>query len=423
MRRFVVGAMAAACSATMLSACSSAPDATNGNGKETVTITFWNTNTASDRPAVEQIVRDFNDSQQGIRVNMTIMPYDVFQQKILPAYKSGSGPTVAAFEASTVAGYAARGLIQQIDDLYSPGLLDKNAMAPALLAPSMWNGHTYAAPFEAGPAMLYYNKKLLAKAGFKEPATTLEGIVEQAIKTTRYAEGKDQSNVYGFPIPDHASLPIWAPLIWSRGGEIVSTDGKTSQLDSPQTVAAVDYWKNLMQQQHISPAGLAGSDMSNLFSAGRATFVLDGPWSTTNYTAAKVDYGVMPFPAGESGSQMTIAAGAALAVASRIPNASRQAALKFLAFWNSKQSQVTWSVKSSYPPNRTDIPAGELAANPTASLFAAKQNMRFFPGAVLKANDIVNNVFIPTVQRIERTPGSAADVLKSASAALQSDLQ
>lgn len=412
------------CTTAVLTSCSSSSSGgTTKSSKGAVTITFWNTNTASDRPAVEQIVRDFNASQSAVHVNMTIMPYDVFQQKILPAYKSRSGPTVAAFEASTVAGYADKGVIQSIDDLYKPGLLDKNAMAPALLEPSMWNGHTYAAPFEAGPAMLYYNKKLLAKAGFKAPATTLDGIVDQAIKTTQYTAGKDQSNVFGFPIPDHASLPIWAPLIWSHGGDIVSPDGKTSKFSSPETVAAVDYWKNLMQQKHISPAGLAGADMSNLFSAGRATFVLDGPWSTTNYTNAKVDYGVMPFPAGPSSPQVTIAAGAALAVASHISDSSREAALKFLAFWNSAKEQVVWSTKSSYPPNRTDIPASELASNPTATQFSAKQNMRFFPGAVLKANDIVNNIFIPTVQRIEHTSGSAAGVLSSASAQLQSDLQ
>lgn len=62
----------------------------------TTTITFWNGFTDADRPAVEEIVRRFNESQDEYAVDMTIQPWDVINQTLLGDVRSYRCRGVAA---------------------------------------------------------------------------------------------------------------------------------------------------------------------------------------------------------------------------------------------------------------------------------------------------------------------------------------
>ena len=157
--------------------------------------------------------------------------------------------------------------------------------------------------------------------------------------------------------------------------------------------------------------------------ANRAAFNIEGPWAATGYKAAGIDYGVVPVPAGPGG-QASVAVGANLSLSSAASADERKAALTFMAYWNSKPNQVYWSVTTSYPPNRTDIPVSELSANPTAVAFAQKQKERFFPGgAVINAGAISDDSFIPAIQKITNNQGSVQSVLSDSSAQIVSALK
>jgi len=380
-----------------------------------VTITFWNSFTGPDRPGVEGLVKKFNDSQSSVKVDMTIMPGDVMTQKLLPAYQSKTGPTVVGMDPSQVPGFAEKKVIQPIDDLYASGQLDLSKLTSAQISATTWKGKHYGAPMSSATAMLYYNKDLLKAAGYAAPAKTLEGVADQAVKLTKYTAGKNTTNQYGLVLADHAAVQTWACLIWAWGGGIVAADGKSSEFSSPATVAAVDYWNDKIQKNHISPVGLSGVEAGALFSSGRAGFNIEGPWAASGYKEAGLNFGVVPVPAGPS-AQSSVAVGANLALSSSATDAERKAALSFMAYWNAKPSQVYWSVTTSYPPNRTDIGLSEISANPTAEAFAAPQNARFFPGGVtINYSKVGDDIFTPAIQRITNSQGSARDVLSSSS--------
>lgn len=404
--RTTLAALTAGAAALSLAACGGSSAGSDSDGR--TTITFWNSYTASDRPAVEELVKDFNDSQDQYQVDMTIQPGDVLTKTLLPAYQSGKGPTLVALDASMVPSYAKMGVIQPVDDAYGDGGLDASLLPKASLDATTYQGKQYGIPFGATPTMLYWNKTLFAAAGITEPPTTLEEMAADAVTLTDESTGQ-----YGIALADREAPSAWATFLWAGGGGIVSDDGTTSTFGDPASIQAMTTWGDLVTKQHVSPVGLNGVDGDTLFGAGKAGMLINGPWVSAGLTEAGLDYGITPVPAG-SVEQTSIAISTNLHLNAEASAQEKRAAYAFADFWNSTDSQTTWSVKTGYPPNRSDVPASALAANPTAAAFAGKSNSRFYLGGLLKASQIDSDVVVPTIQRITAGEGTAADLMPAA---------
>ncbi|MDX6255124.1 MAG: multiple sugar transport system substrate-binding protein [Frankiales bacterium] len=383
-------------------------------GGPTTSITFWNSFTSSDKPAVEALVKQFNDSGQGVKVDMTVEPFDVLTQKLLPAYAAGQGPTITTLDASQVPGIASKGVLASVDDLYGSSGLDPKTLPAASLASTMWQGKQYGVPFAAAGTMLYYNKKIFAAAGITNPPTTMDELASDAVKTTKYTSGDQTKNTYGFIVPDHAAPATWAVLLNSMGGNVVSDDGKSSEFDSPGTVKAMDFWTNLIIKNHISPAGLGGVDTDNLFAAGKAAMYINGPWASSGFKTAGIDFGVVPVPAG-SAMQTCTAVSSNMHLNAKASTAQKAAAYKFFKFWNSAASQTYWAIHSAYPPNLNTVPASAIAANPTSAAFLGAKGAKFYLPGIVNATQIDSNVVVPIIQKVTEGKGTPEQLLPDAS--------
>jgi len=402
--------------AAALTAALTSCGGTEAGSDEPVTISFWNTYTASNRPTVEKIVDDFNASQSAVVVEMTIQPGDVQAQKLLPAYSAGEGPTIAAIDASQVPEFASLGVIQPVDDLYESGKLDASQLPEASLAATEYEGAQYGVPMMATPTMLYYNKSLFEQAGLSEPPSTMDELAEYAKQLTQYAPGAEATNVHGFAIADSAAPPVWAALLWSRGGGVV--DGDPATFGDPATVEAMGYWNDLIQVDHISPVGLGGVEADALFAAGRAGMLINGPWASAGFTEAGVDYGVAPVPAGPAG-QFTIAISSNMHLNAEATEEEAAAAYDFFAHWNSEEQQTTWATSTGFPPNLTTIDEAALAENPTSLAFSKAVGARFYLQGLQQAAAIDSGVVIPTIQRVTNGEGTPQELLPAAGAQIE----
>lgn len=391
------------------------------NAQDPVTITFWNGFTSSDRPVVEALVERFNTSQQKAKVEMTIMPWDVFFQKLLPAYAAGQGPTIAAMDNSQVPGYASKGVIAPLDDIYTSGAVPADKVAKASVDSGVWNGQRFSVPMAFTPTMLYWNKTLFKNAGIENPPKNWDEWGAAAEKLTDVS-GDEGVRKYGFAVPDHAAIPQWAIFLWGNGGGVDSADHKTSTLGSPESIEAVEYWSKLIIDKHISPVGLSGVDADNLFGSQRAAMLVNGPWASAGFDKAGVDYGIAPVPAGPKG-EATIAIAVGLTVDAAASPEEKAAAYEFMAFWNSTESQKYWSDKTGFPPTRTDIPASELASKTAAAFSAGAGAARFYLAGILQFAAINDTVVVPTIQRILNNRGTPAELLPEAAKQIDTLLQ
>src|SRR3546814_8209616 len=79
-----------------------------------------------------------------------------------------------------------------------------------------------------------------------------------------------------------------------------SSDVCSSDLGDPESIEALDYWVSLVRDQKASPIGLNGADADKLFQTGKAAIEIVGPWMTTGFDEAGLNYGLAKPFAGPS---------------------------------------------------------------------------------------------------------------------------
>lgn len=68
--------------------------------------------------------------------------------------------------------------------------------------------------------------------------------------------------------------------MWQFGGGIITDDGTKSLLDSEQTIAAIQYWYDLMYKHRVCPPAVPGTPSGgDLYKTNSLAFWWDGSWS------------------------------------------------------------------------------------------------------------------------------------------------
>lgn len=423
----VTSAAVAAAASLVLTGCTG-QGATGGGTNDPdakVTLEFWNGFTGPDGPALQQVVDDFNASQDRITVETNIMPWDTLYQKVLTAASSDDGPDIVAMSASRLPQYADQGLFQAIDDYYENPDFQSDALAEAAVSASMYDGKNYGVPVNLATMMMYYNKDLFSAAGLdpEAPPTTWDEFAAMVPKLTVDENGDGKPEQYAIALADHETVPMYPPFLWNSGGGIVSEDGTTSELDSPASLEALNYWVDLVKNQKASPIGLSGADADKLFQTGKAAIEIVGPWMTTGFEEAGLDFGLAPAFAGPS-AQVTLADVVSMSVPVSADETTKQAAYEFFAYWNSTEGQITWAEGSGFPPTRPDV-ASEITDNPYPAIFGAADvvdNAQVLLPGIAAGGTIMETIFNPSMQKALNGEGSVDDIFAEASKQVQAEL-
>ncbi len=267
-------------------------EAETNNGEKTV-ITFWNGFTGSDRETLEALVKEYNETNdKNIEVQMDIMPWDSFYQKLATALPVGEGPDILAMATERIGSYADPGALAAVDDIYSSGIVDETVVPETLKENLKYDGKYYGVPMNFATLLLYYNKTIFEEAGLdpeKAPETweELEQYAQQIVEKT----GK-----YGFDMAVKDTTPMWCIMLWGNGGDIIK-DGK-AVFNSPENVETVTRWAENIRDKKFGPEVLTGGEIDKLFESQKLAMYFCGPWATNGFTNAGIDYGVAQAPKG-----------------------------------------------------------------------------------------------------------------------------
>lgn len=207
-----------------------------------------------------------------VKLNIQALPINGYLDKFTAAALGGSPPDVVDLDTTWVSTVAAKGLLQPLDDLVPK--LPVADLAPAAWQASRFKGVQYAVPNRSGPGVYYYNKTVFDKAGVPYPTDgwTYADLLDIAQKLT--IPGQQ----YGIGIPADISDPsnvttLFAPILWSMGGDFLTPDGSKPAINSPQAVKAITYWSDLYLKYKVSPEGTPNftttRDVQPLFEANK----------------------------------------------------------------------------------------------------------------------------------------------------------
>lgn len=297
-RKFLFGLTASALmSFSILSGCSSNVNGTTGNSTgQKVKINFWYTWGGKEGSAMDQLIKEFNSSQNKIQV-VGLSQGD--EQKQMTAIVGNNPPDLAdQYDQDNVASWSAKGAMMPLDDFMKKDHYDTSDFLPETLKAGQYDGKTYSLPLVMNTWMLYYNKDLFAKAGIANPPQTMQELKEDAQKLD-VVDKKGNIQRLGFWPEQDPTM-----YMFSFGGKIWDAEKKEITPNDPGFKATLQFYKDMWDKYGSSNLDRYNSGLGNYASAqnpffiGQAAMAFDGEWLTTfiKEYSPNLNYGVAPIP-------------------------------------------------------------------------------------------------------------------------------
>jgi multiple sugar transport system substrate-binding protein len=345
----------------------------------------------------------------------------VIDDTLLTALSADQGPDIVAMPAERLPVYASKGVFADLTDFYADADSNTAELNPQAVDMETVDGTKYGVPTGFVPLSVFYNKTLFNAAGITEFPATWDQWVEAAKKLTVDENGDGTPEQYGMVLPDHATVAngVWPSLFYGNGGDIVE-DGTTAVIDSPENAETLKYWSDAVINDKISPTGVDGVKADELFSSGKVAMTIGGPWMASIATENKLDYGIAAIPAGPV-DQASSAIGVSMGITAQADDAKVAAAEKFFSYFFQKDVATAWSLGSGWPPLRTDIPAEDVASNPTvAALTEISSTSRALLPGVINSSDVLTEMDVATQKAL--AGGDIPSLLTDAQTAIQGTL-
>lgn len=296
LRRVAVALACTTVAMTALTACSDDGGSSEG-GEVTLSYAVWD---QAQVPAMEKIIAEFNKDHPDIHVKIQLTPWDDYWTKLQTAATGGSAPDVFWTTLAYFDYYADGGALLPLDDQIEESGLDMSNYNPAMTEAYTFDDTVYGIPKDINAFGLFYNKTLFDEAGVDYPddSWTWNDVEEAAHELTDPAKG-----VYGIAAPE-ADETTWYLTVPQNGGEVISEDGTESGYDDPETIEAIQFWVDLVNDE-VSPnlQQLTDTDSLAMFTSGKVAMHYGGSWdpvAIADVPAAKAFTGVAPLPEGES---------------------------------------------------------------------------------------------------------------------------
>jgi raffinose/stachyose/melibiose transport system substrate-binding protein len=290
--------------AVALAGCGSTPGGAGGGGATAWVLTGGSEQTF--RSSFEQWNADNKDKQ----VSTEFFANDAYKEKVRTAVGSNNAPTlIYSWAGGPLEDYVKN---KDVVDLSTSTKALQERLIPSVLDTGKVDGKVYAVPNNnAQPVILYFNKKVLEKAGISEPATTFDGLLDDVAKL------KDAGVDTPIALAGQSQWPelMWIEYLADRvgGPEAFQAvlDGKPDAWSSPDMLKALDMVQQLVKagafgDKFGSVVADSNADVA-LLHTGKAGMLLQGAWVYANFLTDSPDFvksgdlGYTGFPEVEGG--------------------------------------------------------------------------------------------------------------------------
>jgi arabinogalactan oligomer / maltooligosaccharide transport system substrate-binding protein len=313
-------------------------------------LTWWDTSDPKNEgPAFQELIAKFNQTYPNVKINYQSVPFGEAQNKFKTAAAAKSGaPDILRAEVAWVPEFASLGYLYSLDG--SELLTDADDYFATPLSSDKFNGKTYGVPQVTDSLALLYNKKIFADAGISAAPKTWADV-KAAAATIKAKTGKDGLFI-------NAGGYFLLPFIYGEGGDLVDTAGKKVVVNSDKNVAGVKVAQDLVNSGAAvkPPANDSYGTMMTLFKENKVAMIINGPWEVNNVKQAPsfgglANLGIAAVPSGSAKAGAPVG-GHNYVIWSGVPADKTAAAIAFVKFMNSAESQATLATKLGLLPTR-----------------------------------------------------------------------
>ena len=292
-KKIVSVLLVAAMAVSMFTGCGSNSDskkADSKSGEKTLVVWVPPLDDATEKNWGD-LLKDW-EKENDCKVNLTVIPWDKYEETYTTALNSGEGPDVGYMYNEMFPTYIDAGAVEDM----SSYVTDEDKKEYKYLSNGNMMDGQYGWPLVTGvPFVLYYNEDILNALGEKAPETwdDFARICQEATKDT---DGDGKVDQYGFACgmntSDIGAMQIlnayYYSALWQNGGQVYNDDLKSVSFADEAGKEAVTWLKGLTSYMNEDFMSLSWSDaFSNVFGAGKAAFGITRSSQTDGTTFAE----------------------------------------------------------------------------------------------------------------------------------------
>ncbi|MFZ3562659.1 extracellular solute-binding protein [Streptomyces sp. BH055] len=419
MRKKLLAALAVTV-ATTLSATACGGSGSSAGG-DSIKVVYWqhlDQNDHKQQKFLASMKKSFEKAHPGKKVQIvpvTASENDYYTKIQLMMRSPSTAPDLVYEDTALINSDIASGYLKPLDD-YVAKWSDwgKFAKAAKSAVSSPTDGKTYGVPDDTDTRGIWYNEKLLKKAGIKTPwqpkswqdlldtARTLKKKLPGVIPMNLYTgqAGGEQSTMQGFEMLLYGTDAAGDSLYDAKKKKwIVGSQGFKDALKFVHTV----YDEDLGLDKSTALGPNAGTEVgTKLLPKSKLAMNIDGSWMANNWLktgpspwadwSKTMKPAAMPTQNGQAPGKVSMSGGWAWSIPSKAKNPDL--AWQFVKAIKNRDNSVKWNVIESTTAVRTDVAADPkyLGATPTNKFFTDLVKYTHFRPALPKYPQVSNAV-------------------------------
>lgn len=381
-----------------------------------VVLRFWNGFTGPDGRQIIKLVRQFNEEHENIKVLLQRIDWSTYYNKLYVAGLGGRAPDVFVVHAPLFPRFAEAQLAAPLNQFVA----GENGLPVADFDPAVWlagkvDGAQWAVPLDVHPFGMYLNRTLFRNAGLLAAdgqiiiPQTRESLLMAMRRLTRDLDADGTPDEWGYVLT--TMRMIFQSLMAQYGGSLVSPDGRTCLINSPENQAAMQFFVDLIEKEKVCPQP-EGFDSWVGFRQGKVGIVFEGVWMLSELEKSDLDWCGAPFP--QIGPQPGVWASSHMMCMSESSDPVRKEAAWIFIRYLSDHS-LEWAVTGQIPVRRSLRETERFKSMPVQGAFAQLiDSVRFSPAVPYKLElDSELELAFEKVLRRTATPQEALAVAQA----------
>ncbi|MFF3489709.1 extracellular solute-binding protein [Streptomyces sp. NPDC002795] len=406
--------------ATTLSATACGGSGSSAGG-DSIKVVYWqhlDQNDHKQQKFLASMKTSFEKAHPGKKVEIvpvTASENDYYTKIQLMMRSPSTAPDLVYEDTALINSDIASGYLKPLDDYVSKWSdWGKFAKAAKAAVSSPTDGKTYGVPDDTDTRGIWYNQKLLKKAGIKTPwqpkswddlldtARTLKKKLPGVIPMNLYTgqAGGEQSTMQGFEMLLYGTDAAGDSLYDAKKKKwIVGSQGFKDALKFVHTV----YDEDLGLDKSTALGPNAGTEVgTELMPKSKIALNIDGSWMANSWLktgpspwpewSKTMKSAAMPTQNGQAPGKVSMSGGWAWSIPSKAQNPDL--AWQFVKAIKNKDNSVKWNIIESTTAVRTDVAADPkyLGATPTNKFFTDLVKYTHFRPALPKYPQVSNAV-------------------------------
>ena len=337
---------------------------TIGAAQAATEIQWWHSMTAVNNEWVNDLAKQFNDSQSDYKVVPTFKgSYDESMTAAIAAFRSGNAPHVLqVFEVGTATMMASKGATVPVGKIMADAgaKFDPSAYIPAVAAYyTAPNGQMLSFPLNSSTTVFYYNKDAFKKAGLPETAPKTWPEVFAAAKKLKESGHSCPMTLAWQGWTQLESFSAWHNVEFATHQNGLGAEGYKARLkiNSPLHVKHIDNLAQAAKNGEFVYKGRGSVSQASFVSGECAMTQTSSGFYGDVSKNAKFAYGLAPLPYYDDvkgAPQNTVIGGASLWVMSGKKAEEYKGVAKFFEFLSQSEIQAASHQRTGYLPITTE---------------------------------------------------------------------